>query len=46
MKITAVTTFVVRMPLVIAGDAPLIGGQVRTAMATLLVRVDTSTRRR
>lgn len=41
MKITAVTTFVVRMPLLIAGDAPMIGGQARTAMETLLVRVDT-----
>ena len=41
MKITAVTTFVVRMPLVITGDAPMISGQARTAMETLLVRVDT-----
>ena len=41
MKITAVTTFVNRMPLVISGDAPMVGGQARTAMETLLVRVDT-----
>ncbi len=41
MKITAVTTFVTRMPLLIAGDAPMIGGQARTAMETLLVRIDT-----
>ena len=41
MKITAVTTHVVRMPLLITGDAPMIGGQARTAMETLLVRVDT-----
>lgn len=41
MKITAVTTFVTRMPLRIAGDAPMIAGQARTAMETLLVRVDT-----
>jgi D-galactarolactone cycloisomerase len=41
MKITTVTTFVTRMPLLIAGDAPMIAGQARTAMETLLVRVDT-----
>lgn len=41
MKITAITTFVVRMPLVITGDAPMVSGQARTAMETLLVRVDT-----
>jgi D-galactarolactone cycloisomerase len=41
MKITAVTTFVTRMPLLTAGDAPMIGGQARTAMETLLVRIDT-----
>ena len=41
MKITAVTTHVVRMPLLITGDAPMIGGQARTAMETLLVRIDT-----
>ena len=41
MKITAVTTFVTRMPLLIAGDAPMIGGRPRTAVETLLVRVDT-----
>ncbi len=43
MKITAVTTFVVRTPLVIRGEAPKIGGQARTAIETLLVRVDTDT---
>ena len=41
MKITAVTTFVLRMPLVIAGDAPMVSGQARTNMEMLLVRVDT-----
>lgn len=41
MKITAVETFVVRMPLLLAGDAPMIGGQARTAIEMLLVRVDT-----
>ncbi|MCW5604594.1 MAG: mandelate racemase/muconate lactonizing enzyme family protein, partial [Burkholderiales bacterium] len=41
MKITAVKTFVVRMPLVTAGDAPLISGRKRTDVETLLVRVDT-----
>jgi D-galactarolactone cycloisomerase len=41
MKITAVTTFVIRMPLVITGDAPTVSGQARTAMETLLVRIDT-----
>ena len=41
MKITAVETFVVRMPLVLAGDAPMVSGQARTAIEMLLVRVDT-----
>lgn len=41
MKITAVSTFVVRMPLLIAGDAPMVSGQARTAMETLLLRIDT-----
>jgi len=41
MKITAIDTFVVRMPLVHAGAAPLIGGQARTAIEMLLVSVTT-----
>ncbi len=41
MKITAVTTFVTSMPMLIAGDAPMVGGRARTTMETLLVRVDT-----
>lgn len=41
MKITAVTTLVIRMPLLIRGDAPMVSGQARTAMETLLVRIDT-----
>jgi D-galactarolactone cycloisomerase len=41
MKITAIETFVVRMPLVISGDAPMVSGQARTAIEMLLVRVDT-----
>ncbi len=43
MKIIAVKTFVLRMPLLITGDAPMVGGQARTNMETLLVRVDTDT---
>jgi D-galactarolactone cycloisomerase len=41
MKITDIATFVVRTPLVLNGLAPLMGGQARTAIETLLVRVDT-----
>lgn len=42
MKITALETIVVRVPLVLRGGAaPMQGGQARTAMETLLVRVDT-----
>jgi L-alanine-DL-glutamate epimerase-like enolase superfamily enzyme len=41
MKITAVETFAVRMPLVISGDAPMVSGQARTSIEMLLVRVDT-----
>lgn len=41
MKITTVETFVVRMPLVLAGEAPMVSGQARTAIEMLLVRVDT-----
>jgi L-alanine-DL-glutamate epimerase-like enolase superfamily enzyme len=41
MKITSVKTHVVRMPLVLAGDAPMVSGQARTAIEMLLVRVDT-----
>ena len=41
MKISNVETFVVRMPLVIAGDAPMMSGQTRTNVEMLLVRVDT-----
>ncbi len=41
MKISHIETLVVRMPLVIAGDAPMVSGQSRTAIEMLLVRVDT-----
>lgn len=41
MKISNIETFVVRMPLVIAGDKPMVGGQARDAIEMLLVRVDT-----
>jgi L-alanine-DL-glutamate epimerase-like enolase superfamily enzyme len=41
MKITAIETFVLRMPLVYSGAPPLIGGQTRTAIEMLLVRVAT-----
>lgn len=41
MKITGIETFVVRMPLVLTGDAPMVSGQARTAIEMLLVRVDT-----
>ncbi len=41
MKITAVETIVVTMPLKSGGYAPLLGGTARTSIDTLLVRVDT-----
>ena len=41
MKITAVETVVVNMPMVIAGPAPTLGGKARTSIDTLLVRIDT-----
>jgi len=41
MKITAVETTVVRMPMRIDGPAPKMGGVPRTSMEILLVRVDT-----
>jgi len=42
MKITKVETIVVRMPMLIEGDVlPKVSGVTRTAMDTLLVRIDT-----
>src|SRR5437660_2068361 len=41
MKITAVETTVVRMPMRIDGPAPMMGGSPRTSMDILLVRVET-----
>src|SRR5438045_7494486 len=41
MKITAVETTVVRMPMRIHGPTPKMGGAARTSMEILLVRVDT-----
>lgn len=41
MKITKIATHVVNMPLKLAGDVPHVGGQARTALEMLLVRVDT-----
>jgi L-alanine-DL-glutamate epimerase-like enolase superfamily enzyme len=41
VKITQLETYAVRLPLVIEGDAPMVGGQARTAIEMLLVRVDT-----
>jgi hypothetical protein len=41
MKITAITTHVINMPLKLDGDVPHVGGQARTALEMLLVRVDT-----
>ena len=41
MKITAVETIVVNMPMKIAGPAPMLGGKARTSIDTLLVRIDT-----
>ena len=41
MKITAVTTHAIRVPLKLDGPAPMMSGRHRTPMDTLLVRVDT-----
>lgn len=41
LKITAVTTHAIRVPLKLDGPAPMMSGQHRTTMDTLLVRVDT-----
>lgn len=41
MKITAIETIVVNMPMKIAGPAPLLGGKARTSIDTLMVRIDT-----
>ena len=41
MKVTAVQTFVVQLPLKLDGPPPMVSGQPRTAIETLLVRVDT-----
>ena len=41
MKMTGITTHVINMPLKLDGDVPHVGGQARTALEMLLVRVDT-----
>src|SRR2546423_569678 len=41
MKITAVETIVVNLPMLLSGAIPKMGGVPRTSMDTLLVRVDT-----
>ena len=41
MKITRITTYAINMPFRLRGDVPHIGGQARTALEMLLVRVDT-----
>jgi D-galactarolactone cycloisomerase len=41
MKITNITTHVINMPLKLRGDVPHVGGQARTALEMLLVRIDT-----
>ncbi|MBU2053931.1 MAG: mandelate racemase/muconate lactonizing enzyme family protein [Proteobacteria bacterium] len=41
MKIKAIETIVVNMPMKIAGSAPLLGGKARTSIDTLMVRIDT-----
>jgi len=41
MKITRITTHVLNMPLKLRGDVPHVGGQARTALEMLLVRIDT-----
>lgn len=41
MKITAIETIVVNMPMKIKGPAPMLGGKARTSIDTLMVRIDT-----
>src|SRR5829696_4099913 len=41
MKITKITTHAIDMPMKLRGDVPHVGGQARTALEMLLVRVDT-----
>jgi L-alanine-DL-glutamate epimerase-like enolase superfamily enzyme len=41
MKITKISTHVVDMPMKLRGDVPHVGGQARTALEMLLVRIDT-----
>lgn len=41
MKITAIETLVVNIPMKISGPPPLLGGKARTSIDTLLVRIDT-----
>jgi D-galactarolactone cycloisomerase len=41
MKITRITTHAINMPLRLGGDVPHVGGQARTALEMLLVRVET-----
>ena len=40
MEITKIATHAVNMPLKLHGDVPHVGGQARTALEMLLVRVD------
>ncbi|MGZ8202379.1 MAG: mandelate racemase/muconate lactonizing enzyme family protein [Burkholderiales bacterium] len=41
MKITRITTHAINMPMKIGADQPHVGGQARTALEMLLVRVET-----
>jgi L-alanine-DL-glutamate epimerase-like enolase superfamily enzyme len=41
MKITRITTHAINMPLRVGADVPHVGGQARTALEMLLVRIDT-----
>lgn len=41
MKITKISTYAINMPLKLSGDVPHVGGQARTALEMLLVRIDT-----
>jgi L-alanine-DL-glutamate epimerase-like enolase superfamily enzyme len=41
MKITAVQTIVLNLPMIIDGATPMLGGRARTSIDMLLVRVDT-----
>jgi L-alanine-DL-glutamate epimerase-like enolase superfamily enzyme len=41
MKITAVETIVINLPMVIDGATPMLGGRARTSIDMLLVRIDT-----